>query len=83
MTIRTGESSEVSLPASTSVTIVATPGNCKIRIDGRDAGFVPVSTDITIGRHEIEFLWESMGKNLTITEEIGTETGRIFRAAPG
>jgi hypothetical protein len=70
------------MPAATPVTIAATPSNCKIRIDGRDAGFVPVNTDLTIGRHEIEFIWEAMGKNKTVTEEIGTQTRRIFQAAP-
>ncbi len=81
VTIRTGQASEVSLPAATSVTIAANPSNCKIRINGRDAGYVPVNTQITIGRHEIEFLWEAMGKTLTVTEDVGTSTRRIFKAA--
>jgi tRNA A-37 threonylcarbamoyl transferase component Bud32 len=82
VTIRTGESSEIQMPAATPVTIAATPSNCKVRINGRDAGFVPVNTDLTVGRHEIEFLWESIGKTLTVSEEIGTQTKRVFRAAP-
>jgi hypothetical protein len=81
VTIRTGQASEISLPAATSVTIAANPSNCKVRINGRDAGYVPVNTQITIGRHEIEFLWEAMGKTLTVTEDIGTSTRRIFRTA--
>jgi hypothetical protein len=82
VTIRTGESSAISLPATTPVTIAATPSNCKIRINGRDAGFVPVNVQLAIGRHEIEFLWEAMGKSLTVTEDVGTGTKRIFKAAP-
>ncbi|MDX1643593.1 MAG: serine/threonine-protein kinase [Thermoanaerobaculia bacterium] len=82
VTIRSGETTELSLPAATPVTIAATPSNCKIRIDGRDAGFVPVNTKLSIGRHEIEFLWESIGRSLTVTEDVGTSTQRIFRAAP-
>jgi hypothetical protein len=82
VTIRTGESSEVSLPATTPVTIAATPSNCKIRINGRDAGFVPVNANLAIGSNEIEFLWEAMGKTLTVTENVGTGTQRIFRSAP-
>lgn len=82
VTIRTGESTEIQMPGATPVTIAATPSNCKVRINGRDAGFVPVNTSLTIGRHEIEFLWESIGKNLKVTEEIGTQTKRIFQAAP-
>ena len=80
--IRSGESTELALPAATAVTIAATPSNCKIRINGRDAGFVPLNIQLAIGRHEIDFLWEAMGRSLTVTEDVGTSTGRIFRAAP-
>jgi hypothetical protein len=80
--IRSGQSSEISLPTATAVTIAATPSNCRIRINGRDAGFVPLNIQLTVGRQQIEFLWEAMGRTLTVNEDVGTSTKRIFRAAP-
>lgn len=80
--IRSGQSSEISLPAATPVTIAATPSNCRIRINGTDAGFVPLNLQLAVGRHQIEFLWEAMGRTLTVNEDVGTSTKRIFRAAP-
>ncbi len=77
-----GGNAEISLPATRKVTVGATPGNCRVKVDGRDVGFVPVGVELAYGRHEIEFLWESLGKSARRTEDVGPSTGRIFAAAP-
>jgi tRNA A-37 threonylcarbamoyl transferase component Bud32 len=80
--IGSGRATELSLPAATDVSIAATPGNCRIRIDGRDAGIVPLNVKLAVGRHTIDFLWDSIGKSMTVTESVDGSTQRIFRAAP-
>jgi hypothetical protein len=80
--IGSGRSTELALPATTDVSIAATPGNCRIRIDGRDAGIVPLNVKLAVGGHTIDFLWESIGKSMTVTESVDGSTKRIFRAAP-
>lgn len=81
--IASGETVQVSLPAAVSVTVGATPSNCKVAIDGRDVGFVPASVEIVPGTHEFRFEWGGIDKSLTVTEEIRPDTSRVFRAAPG
>jgi hypothetical protein len=80
--IESGESVQVSLPGAVSVTVGATPSNCKVSIDGRDVGFVPANVDIVPGTHEFRFEWSGMDRSLTTTEEIRPGTSRVFRAAP-
>jgi serine/threonine-protein kinase len=80
--IESGESVQVSLPGAVSVTVGATPSNCKVSIDGRDVGFVPANVDIVPGTHEFRFEWSGMDRSLTTTEEIRSDTSRVFRAAP-
>jgi hypothetical protein len=80
--IASGGTVEVSLPAAVPVTVAATPGNCKVAIDGRDVGFVPAAIEIVPGAHEFRFEWAGVDKSLTVTEEIGPDTVRVFRAAP-
>lgn len=77
-----GETATLSMPATASVTVAATPSNCRVAIDGRDIGFVPATVDIVPGRHEFHFVWDGLDKTLTETEEIRSDTTRVFRAAP-
>ena len=77
-----GETYDWRLPEAVPVTVAATPGNCRIRIDGRDVGYVPAAVSLTVGLHEFEFVWSALDQSLTVTEEISPSTRRVFRAAP-
>ncbi len=82
ITLESGRTEEIALPPATSITIAANPSRCKVRIDGRDAGYVPAEVRLTLGPHEFEFDWESLGKSLTLTRSINAQTGRVFATAP-
>jgi len=79
--VASGETARVALPPAHRVTVAATPSNCRVRIDGRDVGFVPLEIELAQGGHEIEFVWEALGKTVRRTAEVGPGTGRIFAAA--
>ena len=76
-----GETVRISLPPAHRVAVAATPSNCRVRIDGRDVGFVPLEVELAQGGHEIEFVWEALGKTVRRTADVGPGTGRIFAAA--
>lgn len=80
--IRSGGTSEISLPAATRINIAAAPSRCRLRIDGRDAGDLPTEVRVTLGRHEFEFIWQGLDKSTTLTRQITPRTDRIFAAAP-
>jgi serine/threonine-protein kinase len=80
--IASGETVELAAPQAVAVTVAATPGNCKIKIDGRDVGFVPASVRLAVGAHSFDFAWAG-GQTLSVTEEVRPDTTRVFRAAPG
>jgi len=79
--VASGETVRVSLPPAHSVTVAATPSNCRVKIDGRDVGFVPLQVELAQGSHEVEFVWEALGKTVRRTADVGPGTGRIFAAA--
>lgn len=80
--IRSGENTVLPLPALAEITVAANPGYCRVRIDGIDAGYLPVTVQIAVGSHEFRFDWETIGKQLTVTRAIRADTGRVFVAAP-
>jgi tRNA A-37 threonylcarbamoyl transferase component Bud32 len=80
--IASGETVELAAPRAVAVTVGATPGNCQVKIDGRDVGFVPANVQLAIGTHSFDFAWGG-GQTLSVTEEIRPDTTRVFRAAPG
>jgi hypothetical protein len=80
--IASGETVELAAPRAVAVTVGATPGNCQVKIDGRAVGFVPASVQLAIGTHSFDFAWGG-GQTLSVTEEIRSDTTRVFRAAPG
>ena len=73
---------DIRLPQSTSVTLAATPSNCRVSINGQDAGFVPVTVKVTLGAQQFEFNWSRLGQSVSFTEQVRPNTDRIFRAAP-
>ena len=73
---------DIRLPQAVSVTLAATPSNCRVSINGQDAGFVPVNVNVTLGSHQFEFNWSRLGQSVTFTEQVRPNTNRIFRAAP-
>lgn len=77
-----GAAETLELPALAPLTVAATPSRCRVRIDGRDAGYVPIQLDIAVGTHEFLFDWENLGKTLALTRAITAETDRVFAAAP-
>ncbi len=80
--LASGSTHTLDFPPLTSLTVAATPSRCRIRIDGRDAGYVPVQLDITVGTHEFLFDWDHLGKTLKLTRAITRQTDRVFAAAP-
>jgi len=72
----------VVLPATVSVTVAAAPSYCRVQIDGRDVGFVPITLDITLGEHSFTFDWERLGETSTVRRAIRTNTERVFASAP-
>lgn len=71
----------VVLAATVSVTVAAAPSYCRVRIDGRDIGFVPVTLDIALGEHEFVFDWERLGETRTVRHAIRADTNRVFASA--
>ena len=70
--LESGKSVSVNTPRLARANIVATPGNCRIKIDGWDAGTSPLTgLQLTVGRHQIEYEWPALGKSLTKTEIVG------------
>jgi hypothetical protein len=82
VSIASGQTQEVALPASTRINIAANPSRCRVKINGQDAGYVPAEVDLTLGQHVFEFDWESLGESLTLTRNITRQTERVFAAAP-
>lgn len=80
--VRTGESVDVDLPPAVPITVAATPSNCQVTIDGREIGFVPVQVRVAVGRHTFGFRWQGIEEVVEVTEEVTTETSRIFQVAP-
>ncbi len=80
--IASGETVELAAPRAVAVTVAATPGNCQVKIDGRDVGYVPANVQLVLGSHSFDFAWAG-GQTLSVREEIRADTTRVFRAAPG
>jgi len=70
------------LPPPTTITVGATPGYCRVSIDGVDIGYVPVTLEVVVGTHEFRFDWERLGQSTEVTRNIRLDTGRVFVAAP-
>ncbi len=81
--VRSGETTDITLPQAVSITVAATPSNCQVTIDGREVGFVPVQKRLTIGPHKFGFRWQGVAETIEITEEIGPDSTRVFQVAPG
>jgi hypothetical protein len=79
--IASDDTATVALPPTTAVTIGATPSYCRVSIDGRDVGFVPVTMDIAVGDHEFVFDWERIGEQRTVRRAIRLDTDRVFVSA--
>ncbi len=82
LSVASGEVLELALPMATTVTIAANPSRCRVKIDGRDAGYLPAEVSVSLGTHVFEFDWESLGQSLTLTREISATTDRIFATPP-
>jgi len=81
VTVASDEVATVILPPAVAVTIGATPSYCRVRIDGRDVGFVPVTLDIAVGAHELRFDWDRLGESQTLQRTVRSDTERIFVSA--
>ena len=78
--MESGKTLSVATPRLARANIVATPGNCRIKIDGWDAGTSPLTgLQITVGSHRIDFEWPTLGKSLTKSEVV-TPGGNQFSA---
>ncbi len=71
---------EIRLPVSFPVQIAATPGNCRVSIDGRFVDVTPFQARIVAGEHELEFFWPGVGQTIRRTERIVRASQRIFAA---
>jgi predicted Ser/Thr protein kinase len=80
--LSSSETTEIPLPPTVPVSFAATPSNCRVTVDGKDIGFVPVTIDVVVGGHEFQFQWTNLGKSDTFREQVRPSTTRIFRAAP-
>ncbi len=68
--VKAGETTVIEAPPMASLTIKASPGNCKIFIDGIFADFPPIfNLPVQAGSHQIRVVWEKQGK-----EKSGTLT---------
>ena len=81
--VRSGETTEVTLPQAVTITVAATPSNCQVTIDDREVGFVPVQKRLTVGPHKFGFSWQGVEETVEVTEEIGPDSTRVFQVAPG
>ena len=70
------------MPPVASLRVAATPSNCRVKIDGIDIGFVPITVQLVVGTHGFVFDWVTMGKTLDITQNIRLDTGRLFVVPP-
>jgi hypothetical protein len=80
--LASGQRQDLVVPPAVQVTVAATPSNCRIEIDGRDAGYVPSTVSLVVGEHEFAFFWDSLGVSHRETRNIGLASKRIFVAAP-
>ncbi len=78
LTVASRETVEIALPLATKVSIAANPSRCRVKIDGRDAGYLPTEVRLTVGAHEFEFDWESLGQSRTLTYKISAQTDLVF-----
>ncbi|MDA8018907.1 MAG: protein kinase [Thermoanaerobaculia bacterium] len=77
--MESGKTLSVTTPRVARANIVATPGNCRVRIDGWDAGTSPINDlPITVGAHKLEFEWPTLGRKLTKTEVISPSGNNFF-----
>jgi serine/threonine protein kinase len=79
--IRSGERTRLRLPMTTTVKVAASPSRCRVRLDGQDLGFVPLTLDLVLGRHRFEFEWQHLGVTSSFEREVTAETARVFATA--
>ncbi len=81
ITVRSGRRTQIPLPPAVEIRVMANPSRCRLRIDGRAVDWLPVDVRLVVGRHEFEFLWESLGRSQKLTREIRADSQRLFVSA--
>ena len=73
----------LSVPPAIPFSVTAVPGNCKVSIDGQDAGTTPIlDLPVAAGRHDFVFEWPGLGKTLERSEEVSDSFRRINARPP-
>ncbi len=80
--VTSGGTRRLSVPAVASVQIAATPGNCRVSIDGQFVDITPLQARMVAGDHEFLFEWPATGASLTVNERIVRDGQRVFATAP-
>lgn len=81
--IASNASIDLPLPAAIEVQIAATPGNCRVSIDGRFVDVTPFRARLVAGEHDIEFFWPTLGRTVRRSERVTRADQRIFASAEG
>jgi hypothetical protein len=58
------------------VEITSEPGRCHVTIDGRHAGFTPLTQSLDPGRHQLACEWPGQGRR-TFEETVSPERRRF------
>ncbi|MEE2777355.1 MAG: PEGA domain-containing protein, partial [Acidobacteriota bacterium] len=78
VTVRAGEAASVEVPAAVDFRVAANPGNCRVYINDRLIGELPVSQSLIPGTYRFRFEWPASGETREKSETITTQTTQVF-----
>lgn len=82
--IESGQRRSIPTPHVVRVDVFASPGNCRVEIDGREIGSTPINDlRITTGLHEITYHWPSLDRTRRVREVISPQKPRLFGQPDG